>query len=61
VPSRRYTLTAKEPQARIIMLNGAPLRLSSDETLPPLEAEKAPSGTLRLPPASITFLEIRAE
>jgi hypothetical protein len=61
VASRRYTLTAKELQARAVMLNGAPLQVSADGTLPLLEAEIAPSGTLRLPPASISFLEIRAE
>lgn len=61
VPSARYTLTAKELQARSIMLNGGALQLSSDGTLPALEAELAQSGTLRLPPASITFLEIHGE
>ena len=61
VPSRRYTLTAKEPQARALMLNGAPLQVSPDGRLPPLVPETTPSGRLRLPPASVTFLEIRAE
>jgi hypothetical protein len=60
-PSTRYTLTAKEPQARSIMLNNTSLQLSSDGTLPILAGESVSSTTLHLPPASITFLEIRAE
>jgi hypothetical protein len=59
--SGRYTLTAKELQARSVMLNGALLQASADAALPALAAEPVPSGRLRLPPASITFLEIRAE
>jgi len=61
VPSARYTLTAKELQARSVMLNGTLLQISSDGTLPALPAETAAPGTLRLPPASITFLEINPE
>ncbi len=61
VPSLRTTLTAKDLQARSILLNGAPLQVSPDGTLPAMEAESAPAGTLRLPPASVTFLEIPAE
>ncbi len=60
VPSRRTTLTAKDLQARAILLNGAPLQVSSDGTLPALEGETAPAGAVILPPASITFLEIPA-
>jgi hypothetical protein len=43
------------------MLNGVLLQVSSDGTLPSLSGEIVPAGTLRLPPASITFLEIRSE
>jgi hypothetical protein len=61
VQSTRYTLTAKELQARTVMLNGTLLQISSDGTLPALPAETTAPGALRLPPASITFLEIHAE
>jgi hypothetical protein len=60
-PSLRYTLTAKELQARTAMLNGALLQVSSDGTLPELSGESGAGGTLRLPPISITFLEIHGE
>jgi hypothetical protein len=58
VASERYTLTAKELQARSVMLNGTPLQLSPDGTLPPIAGEQAPAGPLHLPPASITFLAL---
>jgi hypothetical protein len=58
---KRYTLTAKELQARAIMLNGAPLQMAPDGSLPVLAAEAVSPGAMRLPPASITFLEIPAE
>jgi hypothetical protein len=58
VESTRYTLTAKELQARAVMLNGAPLHISVDGTLPDLVGEPVPSGGLKLPPASATFLTI---
>jgi hypothetical protein len=61
VSSARSTLTAKELQARTVLLNGAPLQISADGTVPVLMAEMVPAGTMRLPPASITFLEIRGE
>jgi hypothetical protein len=43
------------------MLNDTSLLLSADGTLPELSGEIVPSGAILLPPASITFLEIRAE
>jgi heparanase 1 len=58
VASERYTLTAKELQARSVLLNGAPLQLSPDGTLPLLTGEQSPAGTLHLPPASVTFLAL---
>jgi hypothetical protein len=61
VPAERYTLTAKELQARSVMLNGSLLQVSSDGTLPALSAEPASAGATRLPPTSITFLAIHGE
>ncbi|GAB2178721.1 hypothetical protein [Dongia sp. agr-C8] len=61
VPCLRYTLTAKELQARSFFLNGSLLQIASDGTLPPLTAETVSAGALHLPPASVTFLEIHAE
>jgi len=59
-PGTRYTLTAKELQARAVMLNGIPLQLASDGALPAAAGDRAEAGTLHLPPASITFLALPA-
>jgi hypothetical protein len=58
VSSERFTLTAKELQARSLLLNDTPLQLLSDGTLPALTGETTPAGALRLPPASVTFLAL---
>jgi hypothetical protein len=60
VESTRVTLTAKELQARSVMLNGTPLQMAPDGSLPELVGETVPPGPQKLPPASISFLSIPA-
>jgi hypothetical protein len=60
VAATRYTLSAEDLQARTVKLNGVPLKLAADGTLPALVGAEIPPGTLDLPPASITFLAIPA-
>ena len=54
----RYTLAAPELQAREVMLNGEPLQLNSDDTLPELRPVPFQKGTITLKPATITFLTV---
>jgi heparanase 1 len=54
--SKRYTLTAKDLMDNKVELNGVELQVSADGDLPSLEGEAQAAGTVRLAPASITFL-----
>ena len=54
----RYTLTAPELTSTTAMLNGAELKAASDGSIPPIHGEPFAAGTLRLAPASITFLTL---
>jgi len=54
--SKRYTLTAKDLLDNKVELNGVELQVGADGDLPLLEGETQASGTVRLAPASITFL-----
>jgi hypothetical protein len=56
VPSERYTLTAEPLDSGEVRLNGTPLALGGDESLPALTGLAAPAGAIALPPGSITFL-----
>lgn len=56
--ARRYTLSADEPRAATVRLNGERLVMRSGDRLPPLSPTQAPAGTLRLAPASTTFLAV---
>jgi hypothetical protein len=58
VDTHRYTLTAKQPQATTVQLNGNTLRLDSNGDLPQLAGEPTPAGKVSFAPASITFLAI---
>ena len=58
--SERYTLSSREMQGREVSLNGTPLALGQDDALPILNGIATPAGSLTLPPASITFLTLRA-
>jgi hypothetical protein len=56
VPTERYTLTAVPLDSGEVSLNGAPLALGADDSLPELPGLATPAGAIALPPASITFL-----
>lgn len=56
--AQRYTLTADQLQASRVKLNGRELALRSGDRLPKLKGQAATSGSLDLPPASITFVAV---
>lgn len=59
IPSERYTMTASKLEDTRVDLNGNELELAADDSLPELTGVPAPSGSITLPPASITFLALR--
>jgi heparanase 1 len=58
VEAERYTLTAPQPNAASVQLNGQEPRLGGNDEVPELQGRRVPSGPVELPPASITFLTI---
>jgi hypothetical protein len=54
--SERYTLTAANLEDRHVRLNGAELRLGTDDALPVLKGVDERAGHIAFSPASITFL-----
>jgi heparanase len=54
--SERYTLTAPRLDDSRVDLNGNELKLSSNDSIPPINGAPTDSGRITLPPASITFL-----
>jgi heparanase len=54
--AQRYTLTAVQLTDTAVQLNGAPLQLGLDDSLPTLTVVTAGPGRLDVPPASISFL-----
>ncbi|MGP8243314.1 MAG: hypothetical protein ACLQVN_02225 [Bryobacteraceae bacterium] len=55
-PSDRYTLTAKRLLGTAVELNGRELETGPDDALPEINGEPVRKGTVKLAPASITFL-----
>lgn len=58
VRSDRYTLSADSLLARDVSLNGRPLRLGADDTLPELIPDPVRAGAVLLEPTTITFLAL---
>jgi len=56
--AERYSLTAKNLQATTVQLNGKPLQLNSDGSVPNFKAQPTPAGRLIFAPTTITFLAI---
>lgn len=54
--AERYTLHAARHQSAIVQMNGTTLALGADDELPRLEPRATSAGTIRLAPATITFL-----
>ena len=60
VAGERYTLTSSELTGTTVMLNGVELKAGHDGSVPALHGEDFAAGSLRLAPASITFLTVPA-
>jgi len=58
--ARRYTLMAEALSSEKTLLNGTELHAGADGSLPPIEGKPEQAGTLRLAPASLTFLTFPA-
>lgn len=56
--AQRYTLSAEHLRSRVMLLNGKPLTLSADGSLPEMEPITENAGILKLEPATITFLVV---
>ena len=54
----RYTLSASELLSKTVLLNGTPLELTADGSLPKLAGKPVRSGELSLPPRTISFLAL---
>lgn len=62
VPSERYTLSATDPWAGTVLLNGATLQARADGALPELAGVPTVAGVVTFAPRTITFLALpRAE
>lgn len=53
--AQRYTLTATTLRSPVMLLNGDPLILGKTQEIPALDPTLEESGTVELPPKSITF------
>lgn len=51
-----YLVTAPALRSRTVSLNGTPLMLTQEDTLPPLAGASHPAGKLSVPPCGIAFL-----
>ena len=51
-----YLLSADAPRATVLRLNGEPLALAGDGSLPPLRPQHRPAGQLELPPCTVVFV-----
>jgi hypothetical protein len=58
VTSERYTLSAQPLQSEEVELNGRPLTLRADGSLPELRGVPVMAGLLTLAPGTITFVTI---
>lgn len=58
VASLRYTLSAPALQSVSVMLNGQPLKLGRNDSLPEIEGGATAAGAVQFAPATITFMAI---
>lgn len=58
VDGERYTLAAAELTSTKVLLNGVELQAAADGSLPAINGQPVAAGTIRLAPASITFLTL---
>lgn len=57
-PADVYALTAPELQSRAIALNGEPLALGANDTVPQTRPKRQMSGSVALAPTSISFIAL---
>lgn len=55
---QRYTLTSPQLASPSVMMDGIELKAASDGSLPAMNGEPFAAGSVRLAPASITFLQV---
>ncbi len=56
MPAEEFTLTASDLTSTQVLLNGTELKAAADGSIRPLMASAVAKGSLRLAPASVTFL-----
>jgi hypothetical protein len=56
IASERYTLTAPALTSKTVLLNGATMTAAADGSLPAIKGQAVKAGSLRIAPASITFV-----
>lgn len=57
-PADLYALTATELQSRTVLLNGKPLALGKDDTLPAIEPKRLTEERITLAPTSVNFIAL---
>lgn len=57
-PADLYVLTAPEPQSKTVLLNGKPLVLGPDDTLPEIAPQRLDDSRLTLAPTSVNFVVV---
>jgi hypothetical protein len=57
-PGDLYALTAPESQSKTVLLNGQPLALGADDTLPAIAPTRLKASRVSLAPASINFITL---
>lgn len=57
-PADLYALTAAELQSRTVLLNGQPLALGADDTLPDITAVRQSGNRVTLAPTSVNFIAL---
>lgn len=60
MPAEEFTLTASDLTSTQVLLNGTELKAAADGSIGPLMASAVAKGSLRLAPASVTFLTFSA-
>ncbi len=57
-PADLYALTAEELQSRTVLLNGEPLELGPEDTLPKLSPTRINKDQVTLAPTSVNFVTL---
>jgi heparanase len=57
-PAELYSLTAREPLSRTVLLNGRELAVTPEDTLPPMEPVRFKGRGIVLPPLGNAFIAL---